>query len=385
MSTPQSESTKIRKGIRPLVITAIILLGLFLIGFLSRQSQIKRNNHDAQNHVLPQVTLLVAKPEDQPVQFLLPSMTQANHTTPVWARADGYIKNLLVDIGDVVKEGQPLVELDTPEIDQKYLQALHDLESAIAKRDVAKLFAERGKSILKFDPQAISKEDYEQRIANLIAAEADVKSFEANRNYYWDLMEFKHVLAPFDGIIVERNVDLGSLITAGSSGNPQQLFVIAASDIIRIFVNVPQSFFRLIREGMEGTTTIREFGEKKFPSIVRRYAKSLDQTAHNMLTELHIDNSSGELFPGLYAEVTFSFKPDMPYFIIPTTALIIRQSDPKVAVVDDQDIVHIRTVAIGLDYGKSVQIVSGINPGDKIVSNPTEKIREGVKVVHNPI
>lgn len=372
-----------KKGLYLLGLVAILLVGLFLAGFLSRLAQVKRNNHDANHNSLPQVTLLVAKPQDEPIQFVLPSVTEANHVTPIWARADGYIKSLLVDIGDEVKQGQHLVELETPEIDQKYLQAVHDLETAIARRDAAKLFADRGEATLKLDSQAISQEDVEQRRANLLATEANVKAAVANKNYYKDLMEFKYVVAPFDGVITERNVDVGSLITAGSSGNPQQLFVMSTSDIIRIFVNVPQTFFRSIHEGLEGSTNIREFGSKTFTSVVRRYAKSLDQPSHTMLTELHIDNKNGELVPGLYAEVTFSFKPDLPYFIVPTPALIIRESTPKIAVVDAQDVVHIKPVKVGLDYGKSVEIIEGIEPGDNIVINPTEKIRNGVKVAHH--
>ncbi len=374
------QPNKENNNFRIFLLAVLVLLCLFCFGLFSRWHQTSKVNKTAKQNQLPSVTLLIAKPEDKPVEFDLPSITQANITTPIWARADGYIKSRYADIGDKVKKDQLLLELETPDLDQKYQQAIHDYQNALAKRDSAKLLADRGLQVKNLNAGAISQEDLDIRGSNLTEAEASCNAFEANMNYYKSLMEFKHVLAPFDGIITERSVDVGGLVTAGSNGNFQQLFVIAASDIIKLYVSVPQNFYRSITLGLEGITSIREFGSKTFTGVVKRYAKALDPVAHTMLTELHIDNKDGELIPGLYAQVHFVFKPELPYFVVPATAIIIRESDPKIAVVDDDNIVHIKVVKIGLDYGKSVTIVDGITPGEKIITNPTEKIKQGVKV-----
>ncbi len=362
------------------IATFLTLCFLFLTGFLPRLTQAEKIAAQAEATPPINVSCLLTKAEEAPVSLILPSTTQANHITPIWARANGYLNKLMVDIGDAVQEGQLLAALDTPELDSQYHQAIFDVESALRKCELAKLIAERGEQAFKTSHESISKEELDQRRLSFLVAQADLQAARANRDRYYSLMEFKNIIAPFTGIIIERNVDIGSLISAGSNGTPQQLFAIAACDPIRVFVSVPQSYCRSIHEGVQAYTTIREFPNHRFPCRVVRYSKSLDPVSHTMLTELHIDNKQGTLMPGLYADVTFLLKPSAPYFIVPATALIIRESNPKIAVVDDDNHVHLRTVKIGVDYGKNVQIIEGLQPNEKIVVNPTEKIREGAQV-----
>jgi RND family efflux transporter MFP subunit len=358
----------------------ILLAGLFILGFLPRFFQTKKIDGIAALDPLPSATVMVAKQTDKPLEFILPSSTEALHVTPIWARTNGYLVDLAVDIGDVVKEGELLALLDTPEVDQQYDQAVSELASAEGSKDIAKISSDRWQELYKKNAQAISKQEVDERTVAYKVAGDNVLSAQANVLRLQKLRDFKNIVAPFNGIIIERNVDLGSLITAGSNGNPQKLFVIAETDIIRVFVSVPQYFFRSIKEGVEGVVTIREFPNEKFMAKVVRYAKALDPVARTMLTELHIDNKDGKILAGLYAEVRFVLKPDVPYFIVPTQAVIIRAGDPKVAIVDENDVVHLKPVKIGLDYGKTLEIVEGINENDRIVINPNEKIREGVKV-----
>lgn len=365
---------------RKLAIVFILLVILFFtIGYLPRFFQERKNERRANHIKPPAVSVMIAKSRDAPLPLVLPSTTQANHVTPVWSRADGYIATLNVDIGDQVRQGDVLALLETPEIDEQYKQALYEYQSAHVKRNIAEVNAERAELAYKADPGAISKLDRDQFIASFQEAVEDLNAAKANMNHYKDLVEFKKIVAPFDGVIIERNIDLGSLITQGSAGSPQQLFVIAQSDIIRVFVEVPQFFFRAIREGVEATTTIREFGSTPFTCKVARYAKALDATSHTMRTELHIDNKEGKVLPGLYSEVTFHLKPELPYYIVPTPAVIIRAGDPMVAVIDENNIAHLKRVKIGLDFGKTLELIDGVHPGDRIVINPTERIREGVR------
>lgn len=369
-----SRSTRI---ILVIGMTALVL-ALFFFGFFPRFFQNRKTQKLADKQQPVQVTAMIAKSQENLVELVLPSVTQAHHVTPIWARTNGYLVKLCVDIGDQVKKGQLLALLDTPEVDEQYEQAIFDYKSAEVRRDLAKINAKRAQEAYEADPGTISKIDRDQFFATHEQAEADLYAAEANMKRFKDLVDFKYIVAPFDGIITERHVDLGSLVSAGSNGTPQQLFVISQIDILRVFVAVPQTYYRSVQEGMSGITKIREFGDKEFPSHVARYAKSLDQTAHTMLTELHIENKTGELYPGLYADVTFRFKPAVAYFVVPTPAVIIRAGDPKVAVLDEHDVAHLKTVTIGLDYGKTLQIVSGIEPNERLIINPTEKVREGV-------
>jgi len=196
-------------------------------------------------------------------------------------------------------------------------------------------------------------------------------------------MDFKFVIAPFDGVIIERDIDIGTLITQGSTNTVQKLFVIASYDIMRIFISVPQYFFRTIQEGIEGKVRIKEFPSKNFLGSVARFAKALDPQSRTLLTEVHVENKDKILFPGLFTEVSFVLNPNRPYFIVPTSSVIIRTGEPKIAIVDKNDVVHIRTVQIGLDQGNTMQIIDGIEPNDRIVLNPNDRIVEGLKVVVN--
>lgn len=378
MSDPNIPSEHLRKWL--IGGLAVLILSLFVIGFLPRLWQSQKLDADAADHRLPIVRVVIAEPHDKPVELTLPSSTQAHHITPVWARTNGYLVELNVDIGDVVKEGQVLSVIDTPEIDQQYIQAVADLANSKANREIAKISAERWQELYKVNPEAISKQEVDERVATYVATEAQVKAQEANVNRLKQLQDFKYVVAPFDGVITQRNIDLGSLITAGSSGSPQQLFQIAQVDWIRNFVFVPQNYFRAIKEGVEAQVHIREFPERTFKGIVTRFAKALDPVSRTLLTEVDIDNKDHIIYPGLYTEVTFMAKPDAPYFVLPSTAIIIRVGEPRMAVLDEDNVAHLKIVTIGRDYGKAVEILSGIQKGDRVVVNPTEKIKEGVKV-----
>lgn len=378
MSDPQTPSKHLRKWL--IGGLGALILGLFFIGFLPRFWQNQRLEDEAADHRLPSVRIMIAEPHDKPVELTLPSSTQAHHITPIWARTNGYLVKLNVDIGDVVKEDQVLAVLDTPEVDQQYVQAVADLANSKANREIAKISAERWQELYKVNSEALSKQEVDERLATYTASEAQVLAQEANVNRLKQLQDFKYVVAPFDGVITQRNIDLGSLITAGSSGSPQQLFEIAKVDWIRNFVYVPQNYFRAIKEGVEAQVHIREFPERTFKGIVTRYAKALDPVSRTLLTEVDIDNKDRVIFPGLYTEVTFFVKPDAPYFVVPSTAIIIRTGEPRIAVVDNDNVAHLRTVTIGRDHGKTVEILVGLEKGDRVVVNPTEKIRDGVKV-----
>lgn len=368
-----------KKYLVPIVVLLVFLL-LFLGGILPRLSTWKKLKEEADDHRPISVNTITIKSEKTPVELVLPSTTQAMHATPIWARSNGYLNRFYVDIGDKVKAGELLAEIDTPEIDKELLQARADLLSASAKLDIAKISATRWNDLYALNAQAVPHQEVDERMSTLHSAEGDVKAAEANVQRLVKIQGFNRIVAPFKGTITERNIDNGSLITAGSSGTPQQLFSIAQMDILRVFVNVPQSYFRSIKNGLETKVRVSEFPGQFFKGTVVRNAGALDPVARTLSTEIHIDNHDGKLMAGLYAEVILSLIPDESYFIIPTRSLIIRNSAPKVAVLDADNRVHLADITIGRNYGKNIEVVAGLQENDRIVTNPSPRIREGVQV-----
>lgn len=358
----------------------ITLALLFFIGIRPKFVLAEKITKLANETSLPKVTILEAKGINQPVELTLPSTLDAINSTPLWARVDGYIRTFKTDIGDVVKEGDILAEIETPELDQQYTQSMAELKTLKARLHIARITADRWSNLYDEDNESISKQEVDQRGADLEASIAEVNSAQANVDRLRKTLAFKQIVAPFDGIIIERNIDIGSLITAGSASHHQQLFKIAKTNIMRVFVNVPQRFFRSIKKDLVADVTISEFPEKIFKGTVARYAKALDPVARTLLTEVHISNTDYELLVGLYAEVKLLLKPDNRYYLIPTCAVMIRADGPKVAILDENDTIRLNRVTLGLDHGKMMEITSGIQENDHVITNPSDKTTEGRKV-----
>lgn len=363
-----------------LTLFGIFLLILFLIGWVPRFFHNRKVDAMAAREVLPQVVLMNMVPNTKPLSLVLPSSAQAWHFTPIWARVNGYLLRYLVDIGDTVKKGDLLAEIDTPETDQQLAQAQADLLNSIVERDIAKVTSERWQKLWNKNPEAVTKQEVDQYNANYKSAQAIVIANEKNVARLTYQQQFKNIYAPFDGVVTNRSVDIGSLIYGTINGVPQELFQMAQTNTIRFYVNVPQNYYRLIKNGIEVEASVQEFPNKVFKGKISRFAKALDPIARTLLTEIDIANPEGLLYPGVYGNVKFLFKPDTMNFIIPTTAIIIHSGLPHVAVVDSNDIVHLRKVQIGLDYGNEMEIVSGLQENEHIVTIPSDRIKEGTKV-----
>ncbi|CCB85037.1 putative uncharacterized protein [Parachlamydia acanthamoebae UV-7] len=359
-----------------------LLFLLFLSGWIPRLRQQSANDVRANAIDIPKVTIMVMKPESQLIDLVLPSSAEAFHITPLWARTNGYLIQYYVDIGDHVKEGDLLADIDTPEVDQQLDQAIADLNSAIAKMDLAEISKNRWETLYKKNSEAVPGQEVDERRLTYESSKADVVSFRKNVERLRYIQQFKKIYAPFTGTIIKRDVDVGTLITAGSSGsNPQELFQIAEMRVIRFFVDVPQSFVRQIMDNMLADVVIREFPDKVYQGKVVRFAKALDPIARTMRTEVDVENPNGEIFNGLYAEVHFKMKPEKDSFIVPSDALILRADGPQMGVVDQNGIAHIRQIKVGRDFGKTLEVTEGLQDNDHLIINPTEKIREGVKVI----
>lgn len=359
---------------------ALILLILFLFSFIPRFFLREKIEAEAKQDNVPRVSLFPLKPNTKPLELILPSSAQAWHITPIWSRVNGYLIRYLVDIGDEVKMGDLLAEIDTPETDEQLAQAKADLLNSIVEKNIAKITSDRWQALWDKNAQAVTKQEVDQYQANYRSADAIVIANQRNVERLAYQQQFKKIYAPFDGIIIERTTDIGALIYGSVNGTPQQLFQMAQTGIARFFVDVPQTYFRQIQNGVEAEVTVNQFPGKVFKGQVARFAKALDPIARTLLTQVNVDNTENLLYPGLYGIVKFLLIPDTINFIIPTTAVIIRQGLPHVAVVDQDNIAHLRQVQIGLDYGKQMEIISGLKEGERIITIPNDQIHEGTKV-----
>jgi RND family efflux transporter MFP subunit len=257
-----------------------------------------------------------------------------------------------------------LAEIETPEVDQQLAQTK-------ANYDIAKLTAERWADLVA--KSVVSKQEYDQ----------NQKAYEAARANYEQLQKlqgFQKIVAPFAGIVTARNIDNGDLVSAGSSGQPAPLFRIAQTDVLRIYVDVPQTHSRLITPGESAAVSVREIPNKTFNAKIVRTARAIDPASRTLRVELQIPNADGELFPGMYAEVKFTLPQDPHTLIIPGNAVSVRSDGPKILVVDAKNTIHTRAVKLGRDLGDKVEILSGLAPNEQLVANLNDALRDGAEV-----
>jgi RND family efflux transporter MFP subunit len=307
-------------------------------------------------------------------RLTLPGEVKAFADAPIYARTTGYLKSWRVDIGTRVKSGQLLAEIDTPEIDQQLAQAQADLASAEASNQLAQSTAARWQNLLATD--SVSKQDADEKAGDALAKAALVKAARANVARLRQLQSFKRILAPFDGIITARNVDIGDLINPGSSSQ-RELFHIVSAKKLRIYVEVPQSSAPDIRVGMSAQLHFPEHPDQAFPAKVVSTADAIDPVSRTMRVQLQTDNSTGELLPGAYAEVRFQLPVNTTALRLPANTLLFHEQGIQAAIVDGSGHVAIRTLTLGRDFGKTVEVVSGITSDDAVIINPPDTIAPG--------
>ncbi len=310
------------------------------------------------------------------VQLALPGDVRAFEETKIYARADGYLLKWNSDIGAKVEAGHVLAEIDTPELDQELNQSRAALAQVQANLVLARSSAERWQRLLK--DRAVSQQEVDEKTSALAAREADVKAAEAAVARLEKLSSFKEVRAPFAGTITRRHVDTGALIRAG--GNASALFDLAQTDTLRVQVNVPQAYLRDIAIGSTVAIAVAEYPGRAFPGKVLRTSGAFDATTRTMLTEIEVPNRNGELFPGIHVDVQLTLAQANPPIVVPARAVIIRGEGLQVAEVDDANAIRLQKVQAGRDLGRSVEIVSGLSDGARIVTNPTDTLVEGMPV-----
>jgi membrane fusion protein, multidrug efflux system len=360
-----SSAKRIRRGLNAPVLfgTFGVLVALFAIGFLPRwkaNSALANSVRDQR----PSVTVISSQRPVNDANLVLPGSTQGIQEAAIYARTNGYVKEWKVDIGQTVQQGQLLAEIETPEVDQQLAQTK-------ANYEIAKVTAERWADLVA--KKVVSNQEYDQNEKAYEAAKANYEQLQR-------LQGFQKIVAPFAGVITARNIDNGDLVSAGTSGQPAPLFRIAQTDVLRIYVDVPQSQSRLIAPGQSAAVSVREIPNRTFNAKVVRTARAIDPASRTLRTELQIPNADGELFPGMYAEVKFTLPQDPHTMIVPGNAVMIRSDGPKVLVVDAKNTIRSRAVKLGRDLGEKVEVASGLDPRESLVANPTDALRDGTEV-----
>ena len=382
-----------------------LLIVAFLAGYvpLQQREATLRAEADAQQHGLPRLTVMRVQRGPTENEIKLPGTMQALTEAPILARTDGYLKRRLVDIGDRVRAGQVLAEIDAPEVDQQIhqaeaaigqaeaaaQQAQANLEQGRANRELARITAERTERLTErgISPQ----QEGDQSRAQLRAQDASVQALEkailaqrsnlsaakANLARLQELQGYRVVKAPFDGVITQRNVDVGALVSTGNT----LLYRIAQIGTLRTYVNVPQAYVTAVRVGQPAALTVSHVPGRRFAGTVARTANALDPATRTMLVEIDVPNADGTLFPGTYAEVDLNGSRTNPPLVVPAAAILFRTDGAQVAVVRSDDTVHLQKISVGRDYGDRVEILQGVEEGATIVAAPGDSAREGAKIV----
>ena len=357
---------------------ALILAALFAIGLWPKWNASKGAQAEAGKDDLPVVMYVAVKRGSEKADIVLPASLYAMQETTIYARTNGYLKRWFVDIGDQVKSSQVLGEIEAPEVDRELDQAHAALAQVKANRELARVTAERYAALLK--DEAVSPQEVDEKQGVHEARKADYAAAEANLRRLEQMKSFQRVLAPFSGTIVARNVDVGSLIQAGSASSSGWLFKLAQTDTIRVHAAVPQSSMRMIKPGLTVDLVVPELGERIFPAKVMRSAGAFDSATRTMVVEMHVPNIGGPLLPGMYAQAKINLVNAEPNLQVPLNALMIGGDGTRVATVDAGGVIHIKPVKLGRDFGKEVEILAGLADGDRVINNPRDSLLEGTKV-----
>jgi RND family efflux transporter MFP subunit len=379
----QSSANHIGRGLsrRALLVTVGVLTVLFLWGMVPRW-RANASLLDATRDQRPTVSVVSSQRPEGAANLVLPGSTQAIQEAAIYARTNGYVRKWYTDIGAKVEAGDLLAEIETPEIDQELNQARATAQQAVANAELARATLTRWQELVA--KKVVSSQEFDEKKSALDARQADLTAAQANVARLEKLQGFQKVIAPFPGIVTTRNIDNGALVSAGNGGQTSPLFHVAQTDTLRIYVTVPQTNARSVAAEQSAAVSFREIPEKTFDAKVVRTAGALDPASRTLLTELQVANADGQLFPGMYAEVKFAFPQDSRTLLVPGNAVTVQSEGPKVLIVDAKQSIRARSVKLGRDLGDKVEILSGLNPAELLVANPSGSLREGEEVKAQP-
>ena len=377
-SAPQQAAVSPRFAVVVIVVVVVATGILAGWGISSRMRSDRVLAETTTQLAAPTVIALTPKRGATISTFALLGNVTAFTDSPIYARTSGYLTKWYFDIGARVKRGQLLCEIASPEVDQQLAQAQADLATAKATANNAHVQAQRYSDLVSSN--AVSQQDTDTFTNQAAATASSVRSAEANLQRLRELQSFEKVYAPFDGVVTARNVDTGQLVDQGAG---RELFHMQALGTLRVYTNVPQLYTATVKRGEELDLTFPEYPGRTFQGTLVRTADAIDPVTRTLLVEIDVDNRKGELMPGALAQVHFKSSSAQPSFIVPAAALIFRREGLQLGTVvkgSDGTVAHLVPVTIGEDDGATVQIVSGLQAGDKVIQDPPDSLIEGEKV-----
>jgi RND family efflux transporter MFP subunit len=356
----------------------LVLLTAGTVTFLTRKGETDALAKETDAAAIPTVAVVQPATEPGDDQLVLPGNLQAFIESPIFARTNGYLLRWNKDMGSKVEKGELLASIDTPEVDQELSQARASREQIKAALGLAKISADRWANLRKSD--SVSQQEADQQASGYTQAQANLAAGDANVRRLEQLESFKNVYAPFSGVLTRRNVDPGALINSGAQATGKELFDIARVDPLRVYVSVPQSYATSMKVGVKAVVTLQEFPGQKFTGTVVRTADAIDMSTRTLNTEVDVPNKDGKLLPGSFGQVHFAVGNSVPRITIPVNAMLFRAEGPQAAVVGQDNKVQLRTIAIGRDFGNTIEIVGGLEPSDRIIINPSDSLENGQQV-----
>jgi len=408
VAVPRSRKTRVRPLLTFFALVALAVMVAIVAGLLPRLRREKVLEAAVASVENDKPEVFVAAARQAPVNSALelPADLQAEIETPIFARADGYLTKRYVDIGDRVKAGQVMAEIETPELDQQIDQAKATIANSKSSLVEAQSNLVLANANLKLSQKTydrwklletkgtVSHQEADEKgatrdvqVAQVDAAQAKIASAnqmvvanEANLRRLEQLKAYSKVTAPFAGVVTSRTVDVGTLINAGNGGTSKEMFRLAQMDPMRVFVNVPQAYVSSVSPGVAVELRVRELPGQVFRARVERITGAIDPGSRSMLAIVSIPNPRGVLKAGMYTQVRFASARSLPALLIPGDALVSGGKGTQVALVDPSGVVHFRDVKIGTDLGAEVEVVSGLSVGDQVITNPSDAVHEGTAV-----
>jgi RND family efflux transporter MFP subunit len=382
MSSDELPSDQIKepKPFRLLIVGLIVIAAAAAAVFVGVRGRASADQEVAQRtaeEAIPPVDVIFATRGVKAKDLVLPGDIEAFDSAAIYARASGYVSAWYKDIGAKVKKGDKLADIDTPELDHQYAQAKADLANAVANSKLAAVTADRYHTLVK--ESYVSKQQDDQGTADAAAKAAAVESAQANLSRIDSLVGFKTLVAPFDGVVTQRAIELGQLMTAGgTAGNA--LFQIADLHRVRIYVRVPQAYIDFLKPGVTASLRMPQYPGQDFAATLVTTSNAIAHDSRTALVQLQADNAEGKLWPGTFTEVHFHIQADPKALSIPTTALMFGEHGIQVATVDANQAIAFKNVQVGQDIGSNVEILSGLTENDRIIDSPLESLNNGSRV-----
>lgn len=372
------KSQSLRRATRIGLAAALLLVGGAVVRVYTTSVQAKALDTTTAQNAARSVLTVHARPGDSKRNLALPGTLRGQTEAAIYARTSGYLQRWTKDIGDRVRKGELLAVIDTPEADQELAQAHATREQIKARLALAQSSLARWEGLRQRD--AVSQQELDERSATHLQAKADLAAADANVKRLEQLQSFRRITAPFDGVVVRRNVEVGALIGAGSTSNNRELFYLAQSDTLRVSVAIPQIYADTVKPGQEVTVKLIEKPGMSFKGSVARTAGAIDSATRSMQVEITLPNKDGKLIPGSYVEVNLPLQGGSRALVLTVNALQFRQDGPRVAVVNG-DRISLRSIKLGRDLGRVVEVTSGLGPKDAVVLNPHDSVEEGERVI----